>query len=47
MGIVAGPVEPKPSLGLYVRESGSGEDDEVGEERMPIAMFMPMFMANW
>lgn len=39
----AGPVEPMPSLGLYVNDRGSGDEDELGDERMPIAMFI----ANW
>ena len=41
--MVAGPVDPMPSLGLYVKERGSGEDEELGEERMPIAIFI----ASW
>ena len=43
VGMVAGPVDPMPSLGLYVKERGSGEDEELGEERMPIAIFI----ASW
>lgn len=44
VGMVAGPVIP---LELYVNDNGSGEDDELmGDERIPMLMFMPIFIAN-